>query len=108
MATSSWSGLSAGFTPPEPRKARAGLSIRNTPTNKNKGHHMAEIRVEVDDEELAVLDGFCSATGTGRTAVIRELLKAWSDKKLHEATLILRVAGRNPTLSESGRSPTPV
>ena len=69
---------------------------------------MAEIRVEVDDDELAVLDGFCSATGTGRTAVIRELLKAWSDKKLHEATLILRVAGRNPTLSESGRSPTPV
>lgn len=66
---------------------------------------MAEIRVEVPNDELAVLDGYCSATSESRTDVIRELLAAWSEKKLHEATVILRVAGRNPVGSESGRSP---
>lgn len=65
---------------------------------------MAEIRVEVPNEELAVLDGYCSATSENRTDVIRGLLAEWSNRKLHEATVILRVAGRNPVGSESGRS----
>ena len=65
---------------------------------------MAEIRVEVPNEELAVLDGYCSATSVGRTDVIRELLAQWSERKLHEATIILRVAGRTPVVPESGRS----
>lgn len=67
---------------------------------------MAEIRVEVPNEELAVLDGYCSATSESRTDVIRELLADWSNRKLHEATVILRVAGRTPIGSESGRSLT--
>jgi hypothetical protein len=65
---------------------------------------MAEIRVEVPNEELAVLDGYCSATSESRTDVIRELLAAWSERKFHEAMVILRVAGRTPMGSESGRS----
>lgn len=67
---------------------------------------MAEIRVEVPNEELGVLDGYCSATSESRTDVIRKLLQEWSNRKLHEATVILRVAGRNPVGSESGRSVT--
>ena len=39
---------------------------------------MAEIRVEVPDEHLAVLDGYCSATSESRTDVIKELLAEWS------------------------------
>lgn len=58
---------------------------------------MAEIRVEVPDEHLAVLDAYCSATSESRTDVIKGLLAGWSKQKFHEATLILRVAGRNPT-----------
>lgn len=69
---------------------------------------MAEIRVEIPNDELAVLDGYCSATSESRTDVIRELLAEWSERKFHEATVILRVAGRNPVLSESGRSVTGV
>ncbi len=65
---------------------------------------MAEIRVEVPNDELSVLDGYCSATGETRTEVIRELLSAWSERKLHEATVILRVAGRNPMGPECVRS----
>ena len=67
---------------------------------------MAEIRVEIPNDELAVLDGYCSATGGSRTDVMRELLAAWAERKLHEATIILRVAGRTPIGSESGRSGT--
>jgi hypothetical protein len=62
-----------------------------------------EIRFEVEHSAVAVLDGYCSATGRGRTDVMKMLLKDWSDKKLHEATLIMRVAGGNPTLPADAR-----
>lgn len=67
---------------------------------------VAEIRVEVPDEHLAVLDAYCSASSESRTDVIKELLAEWSRRKFHEATLILRVAGRNPATlrSESGQT----
>lgn len=58
--------------------------------------HKTELRVEVDADELGVLDGYVQATGKSRTDVVRQLLREWSDKKLHEATLICRVAGVNP------------
>ena len=64
---------------------------------------VTEIRVEVDPSEVSVLDGYCSATGKNRSVVIRGLLKDWSNAKLHEATLILRVAGINPTQLEGER-----
>lgn len=63
-----------------------------------------ELRVEVPDAELSVLDGFCSATGSSRTEVIRQMLSDWSDRKLHEASVICRVAGVNPTRPEGVRS----
>lgn len=64
---------------------------------------MPEIRLEVPDSDVAVLDGYCSATGKHRTEIIRSLLSEWSKSKLHEATLILRVAGRNPSSSDTSR-----
>lgn len=64
---------------------------------------MPEIRWEATNEEVAVLDGYCSATGKNRTDVIRNLLKDWSKSKLHEASIICRVAGVNPTSPEEGR-----
>ena len=64
----------------------------------------AEIRFETDAFDLAVLDGYCAATGKSRTDVIRGLLKDWSSEKHREATLIMRVAGDNPNHSESHRN----
>jgi hypothetical protein len=64
----------------------------------------AEIRFETDAIDLAVLDGYCAATGKSRTDVIRTLLREWSENKHREASLIMRVAGSNPNLSESGRN----
>lgn len=78
-------------------------------TKQHQGSRkVAEIRVEVPDEHLAVLDAYCSASSESRTDVIRELLAAWSKQKFHEATLILRVAGRNPTTLRPDSNPTGV
>lgn len=57
---------------------------------------MCELRIDMPLESLQVIDGYCQATGLCRTDLVRDILNAWSEKKLHEATIILRVAGRNP------------
>lgn len=64
---------------------------------------MPEVRFEAKAETIAVLDGFCSATGKCRTEFINTLLTEWAEKKLHEATVICRVAGVNPTELELPR-----
>lgn len=63
----------------------------------------AEIRFEAPSLDLAVLDGYCNATGKTRTDVLRTLLNEWSRDRLHEAALICRVAGVNPMASEGER-----
>ena len=56
-----------------------------------------ELRLELPASEAAVLDGYTQATGKTRTQVIRDILRLWSEAKHHEAMIILRVAGGNPT-----------
>jgi len=65
-----------------------------------------EVRIEMpaDDPDVAILDGYCSATGDTRTGIMRGLLAKWAPEQLHVATIVLRVAGRNPTIPESARS----
>ena len=63
-----------------------------------------EIRFEVPPEEVAVLDGYCSAKNITRKTVIRQLLRDWSAEQLHVATLILRVAGNKPDATGINRS----
>jgi len=67
-------------------------------------HRATEIRFEVDAAEVAVLDGYCQATGKSRGEVMRSLLRGWSDEQLHVATLICRTAGVNPAAPETGRN----
>jgi hypothetical protein len=65
---------------------------------------VTELRVQLPSDEVSVLDGYCSGTGQDRTKVLREILRRWSEAKLHEATVICRVAGRNPSGSDAHRS----
>lgn len=67
------------------------------------GDKSTEISFEASAEEAAVIDGYCNARGIKRTVVMRQLLKEWSDQKLHESILICRVAGVNPMQSGSIR-----
>jgi len=64
---------------------------------------ITEISFEVPADEAAVLDGYCQAKGIKRTAVMRRLLKEWSDEKHHEAIFIVRVAGSKQVGSGMGR-----
>ena len=64
---------------------------------------MPEIRFEAKRETIDVLDGYCSATGKCRTSFINDLLEEWAQAKLHEARMVCRVAGINPTSPEDGR-----
>ena len=74
------------------------------PTSLARGNNaVTEISFELPAEEVAVLDGYCQARNLKRTAVLRKLLKDWSDEKLHEAVSICRVAGVNPTRPVSDR-----
>ena len=62
-----------------------------------------EISFELPVSEVSVIDGYCSAKGIKRTAVMRMLLKEWSNKKHLEAIMICRVAGSKPDDSGSDR-----
>ena len=64
----------------------------------------AEVRFEVEADELSVIDGYCSGTGKCRTEIIKSILADWSEKKLHESVLICRVARVNPLDTETNRS----
>jgi len=64
-----------------------------------------EVRFEAKKETIDVLDGYCSATGKCRTAFINDLLEQWANAKLYEATIVCRVAGINPTLSDAKGKP---
>ena len=64
---------------------------------------MPEIRFEAEAETVAVIDGYCSATGKCRAEFINLLLKQWAKQKLHEASVVMRVAGGNPTKPEDER-----
>lgn len=57
---------------------------------------MPELRVELPDDVIAVLDGYCSATGACRTKVVVDQLTIWARQKHHESIVICRVAGNNP------------
>ena len=64
---------------------------------------MPEVRFEAKAETVAVLDGYCSATGKCNTSFINQLLDDLAASKLHEATIVCRVAGVNATESEDHR-----
>lgn len=49
---------------------------------------MPEVRFEAKESTIAVLDGYCSATGKCRTAFINQLLEDWAMQKLHEAIAV--------------------
>jgi len=64
---------------------------------------MTELRVNLPEHIVAVLDGYCSATGKCRTEITLEVLGEWAKQKLHESTVICRVAGVNPRALEPVR-----
>lgn len=64
----------------------------------------AELRCDLDKHLLDALDGYVAGHGLkGRTELVAEILGKWAEHELHAATILLRVAGRNPTYPASDR-----
>ncbi len=62
-----------------------------------------EVRFDIPASDLAVLDGYCNATGKSRADFIRSLVIDWASGKLHEAIVICRVAGVDPHGADAAR-----
>ena len=62
-----------------------------------------ELRLEIPRADMAVLDGYCNATGKSRAELVRAILNDWSAARVHEAKIICRVAGVNPFDTEADR-----
>jgi hypothetical protein len=66
----------------------------------------AELRVHIDQELINSIDAEViarggEAAGVYRATIVTEILTPWRTKKLHDATVWLRVAGGNPTPSDT-------
>jgi hypothetical protein len=64
---------------------------------------MPEVRIEIDAQELAVMDGFIQASGSNRTKIIGDLVKRWAADKLHESIIVCRMARVNPLERDTDR-----
>jgi hypothetical protein len=64
---------------------------------------MSEVRIDIDAQELAVMDGYIQATGSNRTKIIGDLVKKWAADKLHESIIVCRMARVNPLEQDTDR-----
>jgi len=58
-----------------------------------KHHEPVELRGDIEREIVDVLDAVAMSTGISRIDLAEQILKEWADKKIHEATLVVRVVG---------------
>lgn len=65
-----------------------------------RGGDTTELRGECPAHIVKVLDAVAIARGKTRMAIANEVLGAWADKMIHEATLVHRVLRSNPTVPE--------
>lgn len=59
-----------------------------------------ELRGMVSRDLIEVLDAIAIARKQARIDVVVDVLQAFADERIHEATLIARVARGNPRISE--------
>ena len=66
---------------------------------------MAELRLDVPVDDLAVLDAIVqSDSGSSRASVIRGLIREFSGREVHRATMVCRAVRINPLAQDPGRN----
>ncbi|MDB5730732.1 MAG: hypothetical protein JWQ03_627 [Variovorax sp.] len=67
-----------------------------------RGSDTAELRGECPREIVDVLDAVSMARNyPSRNALVVEILRSWTDKVLHEASVVAAVTRRNPQPSDA-------
>lgn len=76
-------------------------AFSNPPALDARDNDTAELRHDCPRWVLNTLDAVSMARGEkSRAALVNEILEGWAQKKRHEAMLVHRVAGGNPTDAE--------
>ena len=63
---------------------------------------LRDLRAKITPEADQVLEAVSRASGKDKSELVREVLHEWSARKLHEATLIHRLAHREGTEGRGG------
>lgn len=76
------------------------LGTTPSPAQFARGGETVELRGECPRTVVDVLDAVAIARDKTRIQIANEVLGAWAEKVLHEATLVHRVIQRNPVRPE--------
>jgi hypothetical protein len=52
-----------------------------------------ELRQDISEKAAAVLDAESYRTGQTKQDIVRKILDDWADRKIHEASIVMRFAG---------------
>lgn len=66
----------------------------------HRTNDMVELRGECPRNTVNVLDAVSMARDQTRTSLVNEILGEWAAKRVHEASLVQRIAGCNPALPD--------
>lgn len=67
---------------------------------------MAKFTIEIPDDELVVMDGWCNATGISKTTLFTDYAREWTSKKIHESIVVCRMARINALEPQSHSNAT--
>jgi hypothetical protein len=62
---------------------------------------MVELRGDLPRDLVDVIDAVAISEGSSRIDVVADVLAAWAAREVHRASLISRIAGRNPPPPDS-------
>lgn len=70
---------------------------------RNEAREDTELRLDIPKWVMGVIDaeGIVRGSASSRKEVVNEILASWAERKVHEATVVLRLANVNPVPLDS-------
>lgn len=71
---------------------------------RNDARDDTELRIDIPKWLMGAIDAeqFVRGSGCSRKQVVIEVLEAWAKRRIHEATVLLRLTEGNPMPSDTG------
>ena len=70
---------------------------------RNDARDDTELRLDIPKWVMGAIDaeGIVRGSASSRKEVVNEILRVWAERKVHEATVMLRLTNLNPLASDS-------
>ena len=70
---------------------------------RNETREDTELRLDIPKWVMGVIDaeGIVRGSASSRKEVVNEILSVWAERKVHDATVVLRLANVNPAPVDS-------